>query len=469
MHSLTRALAPDVHAHAAKTPVVVLDGGMGTTLQAPPFNLALDSELWSSELLATETGRDQLARLHDTWIHQGADIIQTCTYQSTLPLFLPKSDSPPSPATVSRSLETMTLALSVAARSATDPDDVDKGKRRARVALSLGPYGSALQPGQEYTGAYPPPFGPRETAAREARESTRPAAREACPLPLAQVRAAYPPAAQQPPRSEADAAAAERSRQEREIHLAAWHLQRLQHFATVSGSHHQEVVDVVAFETVPSLTEIRAIRKAMHIFNNNITTDAPRREWPFYISLVFPRTSDSDSEVRFPDPELGHLATVADQMPLLVEAALSPSLSCPDRDRNHDHDHDHEEGYAVPGGLGFNCTSPLHAQNLVRLLSDQVADLQQQHRVDDDGKKPWLLVYPDGGAVYDVVSRSWHHPTGLTDPAWARLVADAVQDAATPPSSSSPWAGVVVGGCCKAGPSAIKALNDEVDQRGWRR
>lgn len=52
---------------------------MGTTLQAPPFNLALDSALWSSELLATQHGRDQLAQLHDTWIQAGADLVQTCT------------------------------------------------------------------------------------------------------------------------------------------------------------------------------------------------------------------------------------------------------------------------------------------------------------------------------------------------------------------------------------------------------
>ena len=74
--------------------------------------------------------------------------------------------------------------------------------------------------------------------------------------------------------------------------------------------------------------------------------------------------------------------------------------------------------------------------------------------------------------MYDVVSRSWHHPTGLTDSSWARLVADAVKDAVPNPASASPspspWAGVVVGGCCKAGPSAIKALRQEVEQRGWR-
>lgn len=52
---------------------------MGTTLQAPPFSLALDSALWSSELLASDDGRQQLRTLHDTWIDAGSDIVQTCT------------------------------------------------------------------------------------------------------------------------------------------------------------------------------------------------------------------------------------------------------------------------------------------------------------------------------------------------------------------------------------------------------
>lgn len=52
---------------------------MGTTLQAPPFELALDSALWSSELLASERGRAQLDKLHRTWLDAGADIVETCT------------------------------------------------------------------------------------------------------------------------------------------------------------------------------------------------------------------------------------------------------------------------------------------------------------------------------------------------------------------------------------------------------
>lgn len=59
--------------------VVILDGGLGTTLQAPPFSLGLNSALWSSELLATTSGRDQLSKLHHTWIDCGSDVLGSCT------------------------------------------------------------------------------------------------------------------------------------------------------------------------------------------------------------------------------------------------------------------------------------------------------------------------------------------------------------------------------------------------------
>jgi len=48
-------------------------------MQAPPFELALDSTLWSSELLATEEGKANLVKLHQTWIAAGAQVIGSCT------------------------------------------------------------------------------------------------------------------------------------------------------------------------------------------------------------------------------------------------------------------------------------------------------------------------------------------------------------------------------------------------------
>ncbi|GAA6055939.1 hypothetical protein JCM3770_005605 [Rhodotorula araucariae] len=405
--------------------VVLLDGGMGTTLQAPPFELPLDSALWSSELLATADGRAHLDRLHRTWIDAGADVVETCTYQSSLPLFLPASGSP-SPADVSAALTTMTAALPVAiAACANSP-----AASHARVALSLGPYGAALQPGQEYTGAYPPPFGPAATAVRDTRPAGSDRARAVAPLPLDAVRRA----------------GAATSTDEVEAHLAAWHLQRLAQFAQ---SDAWRDVAIVAFETVPSLAEIRAIRRAVHVFRSDPAAPTPPK--PFYISLVLPRsmpvgTETKEDDVRFPDPALAHLDSLDAQLALLAVALLGG-----------------EDGLAVPAALGFNCTSPLAALGVVRALSAAVT-AHSPACPDTTLPRPWLVLYPDGGAVYDVRTRTWSHPAGLTDATWAAHVADAVDTAL----ESAVWGGVLAGGCCKAGPGAIRALADECRRRGWR-
>ncbi|BGP23598.1 AdoMet-homocysteine methyltransferase [Rhodotorula toruloides] len=398
---------------------------MGTTLQAPPFELGLDSALWSSELLASDDGRAQLERLHKTWLEAGADIVETCTYQSSLPLFLPAS---PSPADQSTALTTMNSALPLAVSCCSSR--ASSSSRKPSAALSLGPYGAALQPGQEYSGAYPPPFGSVETAAKDAKPACSQEALDLVHLPLDEVRAGLASTAS-----------------DVEVHLAAWHLQRLQHFS--QSPVFDEGIPLLAFETVPSLTEILAIRRAMHVFSNSSSrSHAPNKT--FYISLVFPRVNEGTpaETVRFPDPSLAHLPSLADQVPLLVHAALDP-----------------REGYATPAGLGFNCTSPLHASFVVEALSAAVAS---SALTATSQTKPWLVFYPDGGAIYDVQTRTWHHPAGLTDDAWALLVADAVQ-VGREAGDGTVWGGVVVGGCCKAGPGAIRALRKEVERRGWAR
>ncbi|GAA6000210.1 homocysteine S-methyltransferase family protein [Rhodotorula paludigena] len=413
--------------------VVVLDGGMGTTLQAPPFELGLDSALWSSELLATEPGRAQLDKLHRTWVDAGADVVETCTYQSTLPLFLGDRTSPSS-AEIDASLQTMVSALPLACASCSS------GSRPtptggAAVALSLGPYGSSLQPGQEYTGAYPPPFGPAATAAADAKPACSSAALQAVPLPLDAVRALGVGSAS-----------------DEELHLAAWHLQRLEHFASVGAPTWDAGIKLLAFETVPSVTEILAIRRGVAAFRSSRPATADK---PFYISLVFPRDTnhsadDAEAPVRFPDPALSHLPNLASQLPTLAQALFAVP-------REGD-----SAAYASPDGVGFNCTSPLRAAEVVRGLSS--ATLEQLAADAATQNKPWFFLYPDGGAIYDVVSRSWHHPAGLTDSAWAALVADAAGIA----RESGAWGGVGVGGCCKAGPGAIRELRKEVERRGWR-
>ncbi|GAA5986210.1 hypothetical protein JCM11641_002890 [Rhodosporidiobolus odoratus] len=413
-------------------PVVLLDGGMGTTLQAPPFELSLDSALWSSELLATEQGRAQLAKLHSTWVEAGAQVVETCTYQSSLPLFLPTSTSY-SPSELSHAQSTMLSALPVATSCCSSKQTPTQ--LQAHAALSLGPFGASLQPGQEYGGLYPAPFCAPDAPESPSRSTCADAALAAVPLTteLDLLRSASASSGQEVP--------------EHELHLAAWHLQRLMHF---SASPSLDDLALLAFETVPVLAEARAIRRAMAVFNSSRAQDGKAAK-PFYISFVFPRSQKNGEEgVRFPDPTpaIAALPTLKDQASAIIAAALA--------------EEDEEEGLARPAGLGFNCTSPLHASTVVSALSNAVSE-QSSASSSSAEKKPWLILYPDGGATYDVQTRSWHTPEGLTDDAWANKVANAVQVG----RESGAWSGTLVGGCCKAGPKTIGALKEEVERRGW--
>lgn len=60
------------------TPVVILDGGMGTTLQRENQE-TLDSAKWSGELLGTQRGREKLGRLHEGWLEVGAEVLGSCS------------------------------------------------------------------------------------------------------------------------------------------------------------------------------------------------------------------------------------------------------------------------------------------------------------------------------------------------------------------------------------------------------
>ncbi|GAA5904517.1 hypothetical protein JCM6882_008930 [Rhodosporidiobolus microsporus] len=433
--TFSRLFPPSTH---GPHPVVLLDGGMGTTLQAPPFELKLDSALWSSELLATEEGKAQLTKLHEAWIEAGADIVETCTYQSSLPLFLPPSSSSYSDSTLTSALSTMTAALPVAVSCCSSSSlPSSSSSKKPVAALSLGPYGSSLQPGQEYGGLYPAPFGPAGasyTSTTPSKPACPEAALDAAPLPLDLVRLPAPSA-----------------QSEHELHLAAWHLRRLLDFSS-SSSFDSPSLALLAFETVPLLAEARAIRRAVAAFNAH-PSHAGKRGKAWYISFVFPRVEGEEGgdAVRFPDP--AEEAAALPSLKVQAEAIVAASLG------------DLGEGYATPGGIGFNCTSPLHAKAVVAALSAAVAALPLKQREEGkEGEKPWLFLYPDGGATYDVHTRSWHTPEGLTDEEWAVLVADA----AAAGRAAGVWGGVGVGGCCKAGPGAIAALGREVRGRGWR-
>ncbi|GAA5898776.1 uncharacterized protein JCM6883_003422 [Sporobolomyces salmoneus] len=413
-------------------PVLVLDGGMGTTLQSYPVAQQLDSNLWSSELLKTREGRETLRDLHSKWIEAGADIVQTCTYQSSLPLFLPSS-GPYSQELLDSSLILMNSAIplltelplpSSCSHSHSHSDSMSK---KPLNSLSLGPFGASLQPGQEYAGLYPPPFGPTPSIS-PSRFASGQEAFDSIPLPLEIFHT-----------SSSDEASPE-------DYLSAWHLLRLRNF---SKSPQFKDLSVLSFETVPNLYEARAIRRAMTQFRRETGSTIP-----FYISFVFPLvgTDTSEERVKLPDQEYKHLESLEEQAPFVIQATFGQPK-------------DVDTPLVPADAIGFNCTSPLHCKSVTSILTSSYRSfISSQPSTTFSSSAPFFVLYPDGGAVYSVETRTWSHPLGLTDEKWANLVADAMEIA----REGGVWGGVVGGGCCKSGVGAIGALRREVERRGWR-
>lgn len=176
---------------------------------------------------------------------------------------------------------------------------------------------------------------------------------------------------------------------------------------------------------------------------------------PFLIAYVFPLVDKGTEKerVKLPDREYEGIE-LDEQAPLVIEATFGKLKS-------------EEEEVVKADGIGFNCTSPLYARKVTELLSTAYSNFISSSTTTttaSSDRKPFFVLYPDGGAVYSVETRTWSHPLGLTDEKWADLVVEAMDLA----RKEGVWGGVIGGGCCKAGVGAIRALSNEVERKGWR-
>ncbi|SCV71093.1 BQ2448_2681 [Microbotryum intermedium] len=400
-------------------PVVVMDGGMGTTLQAPPFSQNIDSALWSSELLATSEGRETLVRLHATWVDAGAECIGSNSYQSFLPLFLPNTSSHNCTQEAREKMLSALTCITLASPEVTSSSSISSTSRGYFPVLSLGPFGAVCYPGQEYAGLYPAPFGSRETPTKIAFDV------EAITLPSVPVTSDL-----------------------EEDNLMAFHLQRMTDFVEAEEWNRMKLI---AFETIPVVKEARAIRRAMKVFNGQLQgrDGKGKTRLPFYISFVFPL--DGHGRIRYPDASMTGLP-LDEQMGELVEAVFGA-----------------REGEEEVDGFGINCSNPTRIGQVIESLHKAMTasgDVAKRTR------KPWLVLYPDGGAVYDVFTKAWSNPLGLTVERWASHLAENVEASLAIQlkrtgiqDDDALWGGVIAGGCCKAGPEAIRALGKELASR----
>ncbi len=127
--------------------VMILDGGMATTLEARGYDL--DDELWSAKILLEAP--DAIRQVHVDFLTAGADCITTSTYQASVPGFGKRGMSE------SEGVELLhgSIRLAVEARNTFWSERARRQNRlRPIVAASVGPYGAYLADGSEYTGCY---------------------------------------------------------------------------------------------------------------------------------------------------------------------------------------------------------------------------------------------------------------------------------------------------------------------------
>ncbi|PSR84126.1 Homocysteine S-methyltransferase [Coniella lustricola] len=132
---------------ANDTPILFLDGGLGTSLE-DKYNYKFSNKttpLWSSHPLVGDP--QTLLACQSDFGRVPVDVIETATYQVSVHGFAAtKTEQWPGGvdrASIPRFLD-----------DAVDIAEQACGKPGAQVALSLGPYGSTMVPGQEYSGAY---------------------------------------------------------------------------------------------------------------------------------------------------------------------------------------------------------------------------------------------------------------------------------------------------------------------------
>jgi homocysteine S-methyltransferase len=223
--------------------------------------------------------------------------------------------------------------------------------------------------------------------------------------------------------------------------LTKWHLVRLRIYAGEEETWRK--VEWIGFETVPLLTEVTAIRRAIKALREELRSKwggasqpgESRRDWwdkKFWISSAYPNGLHSQLVPG------GH-ASIDDVLEALISSNSDPTLPPAD-------------------GIGINCTHPSHIASLTQQFTGSAKRLHPL------AIRPTFVLYPDGGAVYDTTSRTWTNRT--TEPGeWARGVCAVAKEleGAKNPVGSEVWGGVIVGGCCKAGFPEIEYLRKELD------
>ena len=371
------------------------DGEKGTTLSNE--GLDIDTPLWGTDLVLCAP--DKIRDVHRKFLEAGADIIQTNTRVS-FPLICVRE--------LMGGIRYQLTASGLKQHLNLSDKDIEKTfdgaitlcqeaiqtgfvHRTSTIALSLGSFGSTLDGAQEYTGNYPPPYGVVSSLSTDSQSSSFEIGETAV-----------------------DA-------------LMEWHLSRLRIYAGTPGWEH---VEWLAFETVPLLSEVKAIRKAMGILE---TVGYHKKFW---ITCPFP-------DGRHPGM-MRDGATVTSRNIILSACADEVDMKPAD-------------------GIGINCTHPRFIPDLALCFEEALRELVTEGLVRPS--ETTFVLYPDGGKAYDGVTRTWDGQA-VSEKEWASGVAKIAKglEAARVADSQPVWKQVVVGGCCNTSYGHIARLREEIDQ-----
>lgn len=191
----------------------------------------------------------------------------------------------------------------------------------------------------------------------------------------------------------------------KEEDLFKFHMERISTFA---NSEAWSNIDLVAFETLPRIVEVRATRRVMQ-------TITDREYW---VSCVFPNEDD-----RLPDG-----TNVEELVTVMVQ------------------------GERKPFAIGINCTKIHKVAALVRRFEDAAKAIPVE--------LPRLVMYPDGAGrkVYDTQRQQWVGDDSDSNP-WHEQVSEIVNEI----RHRGAWKGIIVGGCCKTTPGHIAKLRKRLD------
>ncbi|KIJ49419.1 hypothetical protein M422DRAFT_204698 [Sphaerobolus stellatus SS14] len=388
-------------------PTVVLDGGMGTTLE-DVFNKDVSHPLWSARFIENE--EDIIIAAHLAFLRAGSKIILTSTYQISYETARKAGFSD------LEAEKLMQKSVMLAHRARQDYESNTSESNSTKIALSLGPFGATLDTAAEFTGIYPPPYGPSLTGTSY-----------------------HGPFLPSEEESYVEA-------------LAAFHFSRL--IAYAKDEETWGNIDIIAFETVPLVIEARAIRIAVARLDSWLREYAPERDdarckmKPWYISFVFPGADGEFIENCSKRNHFGVALRDADRVYTSFEVA-EEALAI----------EKHSTRMAVPNGLGINCTYIPSLPSIVKGYANTVRRLYPE-----SSNRPWLIIYPNGGIEYDPVVKKWIEPPAdhkVQDGRWAQSLHAMLKEGEMEDAIKA-FGGLVIGGCCKTSPQDIEALETKL-------